>query len=245
MKRNKGDAEDFESSEESDASDNERQPAWLHNAASSPFERPPRKSSAYPGNEHRDDRHGDRKDGFRARSGARGGYERAHTGYDSKREGYSSREEGRLMPIDADVLVYFPDPGAVNQALRALIPIIDARGARGERGTRRANSPHYGDRERSEHSAGRSATPRRDASRGYAGRAAGRSAPGEAFGRTGRSTPGEAFGRAGRSTPGEAFGRAGRSATPRRDASRGSASAEARSFPPDRPPFARKRPRDI
>jgi hypothetical protein len=206
MKRNKGDAEDFEPSAENDASDNERQPEWLRNAPASPFERPPRKSSAYSGSGHREDRHGERKDGRGSRSGARG-YEREHT--DSKRGGYASREEGRLMPIDADVLAYFPDPGAVNQALRALIPIIDARGARSERGARRANSPHYGEnyggRER-EHRAGRSA---------------------EAFG--GRES-------AYQSKPRHSEGRA------RRDAGY---SAAPRSFPPDRPPFARKRPRSL
>jgi len=182
MKRNKGDAADFEPSEENDASDNDRQPAWLRDAAASPFERPPRRSSAYSGSEHR----GDRKEGRGLRSGAYG-HDRAHGERDSRRGNYSPREEGRLMPIDADVLAYFPDPGAINQALRALIPIIDSRGARGERGergARRSSSPRYG--ERSEHHEG-----------GY------------------RAKPRYSEGRA------------------------------ERSFPPDRTPFARKRPRSL
>ena len=46
------------------------------------------------------------------------------------------REGGRTMPIDADLLDVFPDPRAVNQALRALAGII--RGSRGgERPPRR------------------------------------------------------------------------------------------------------------
>jgi len=225
MKRNKGgDAEDFESSEETDASDNERQPVW-HDAEASPFERPPRRSSAYPKNEHQGDHKGGR------------GYERAHT--DSGRGNYSSRDEGRLMPIDADVLAYFPDPGAINQALRALIPIIDARGARGARDARHAHSSprsaHYG-----------------ESRAGYTGR----SASAEAFGRAGgehqkgayRAKPQYAEGRPARDAfpfgRGPRHGYTGRSASssaPRADRTPGYTGQHG--FPPDRPPFARKRPK--
>ena len=55
-----------------------------------------------------------------------------------ERGAFSSRDgEGRTMPIDADVLEYFPDPRAVNQALRALASVIRAqRGGSGPRTAR-------------------------------------------------------------------------------------------------------------
>ncbi|MDR2734854.1 MAG: hypothetical protein LBC99_09510 [Spirochaetota bacterium] len=191
MKRNRDGAGDFEPSEENDASDHERQPEWSSGAAS-PFERPPRRDARGAGaHTRRTHSEAGEHDRYSGRQDGRGFRPAAH-GHDSGRGGYSSREESRLMPIDADVLAYFPDPGAVNQALRALIPIIDARGARGAHGARGGfarRTSSYGGHEKGERREG-----------------------------------------AYRHTHTEA---------------RGTRERSERSFPSDRPPFARKRPRGI
>lgn len=145
----------------------ETQPEGLDNASRSPFERPtferaPRFSF------------GPKKNRFAAESGEgygnrseQGGRPRftredrvaggrfANQGEERPyRFEHSRRGNGTMMPIDADLLDYFPNPGAVNSALRAIAGIIRNQRGRGgyqERGGfERQQRGHRGFSERNE-----------------------------------------------------------------------------------------------
>jgi len=140
----------------------EKQPEGLDNSSRSPFERPtfdrgprfsfgPKKTrfgsnadsgEGFSGRPDRGGRPGfsreDRSSGGRFGGESHGGGNRE----DRPRRfegGDQRRGSGTMMPIDGDLLEYFPNPGAVNSALRAIAGIIRNQRGRGgyqERGER-------------------------------------------------------------------------------------------------------------